>query len=147
MKKIVLSAAFLFGLGLAAVYAEEPDINARAKEAFQNQFPAAENQEWSAGSDYYKVNFLYNGNFINAFYSPEGEFIATIRNISSVNLPVMLQTGLKNNYDGYWITELYEMARQDGNSYFITLENADKKIVLKSSNGISWTAHKKAAKT
>jgi hypothetical protein len=57
-----------------------------------------------------------------------------------------LQAGLKNDYSSFWVSDLYEMSKNDGTSYYITLENADQKIVLRSSNGSAWTLHKKTGK-
>jgi hypothetical protein len=146
MKKIFLAAALMMSTGLTAVFAGVPEINAKVVAAFNNQFPSATETEWSTGSDYYKASFLYNSNYVNAYYSPEGDFLATLRNISSVDLPMLLQAGLKKDYSGFWVSDLYEMSKQDGISYYITLENADQKIVLRSLNGSAWTQHKKTGK-
>ena len=145
MKKILLSVVFTMSLGIAAVFAGTPDVNAKALESFKDQFPTATETEWSAASDYYKVNFVYNDNHVSAYYSLEGEFLATLRHISSLNLPMLLQTSLKNDYSNYWISDLYELAKYDGNSYYVTIENADQKIILKST-GSGWTVHKKTGK-
>ena len=144
MKKIVLAVVFVMSLGVVSVFAN--DIDAKALESFKNQFPTATETEWSTGSDCYKVSFFYNNNYVNAYYSFEGIFLATIRNISSVNLPMMLQTSLKNDYAKFWISDLYELAKYEGSSYYATIENADQKIVLRSSNGSEWTVHKKTGK-
>ena len=145
MKKIFLSAALAIFTGLA-VSAENPEVNAQVLAAFKNQFPAASETEWSTGSEYYKASFVYNNNYVNAYYTPEGNFLATIRNISSVDLPVVLQASLKKNYASFWVSELFELSKQDGTSYTVTLENADEKIVLKSVNVTAWTTFKKTGK-
>lgn len=145
MKKMILSAILVLLTGIA-VLAETPDVTAKAVAAFKNQFPSATETEWSTGSDYYKVSFVYNNNYVNAYYNLDGDFLATIRNIASVDLPVVLQASLKKDYSGFWVTGLYELSKYDGTSYSITLENADEKIVLKSVNGSSWTQFKKSGK-
>lgn len=145
MKKIVLSVAFMMSLGIAAVFAGIPDVNAKVLEAFKEQFPTATEAEWSTTSDYYKADFVFNDNHVSAYYSLEGEFLATLRYISSVNLPMLLQASLKNDYSNFWISDLYEVAKYDGISYYVTIENADQRIVLKS-NGSGWTVHKKTGK-
>lgn len=146
MKKIILSVALMVSVGIASVFAETPEVNSKVLATFKNQFPSASESEWSIGNDYYKVSFIYNDNYVNAYYSTEGDFLATIRHISSVNLPMMLQTSLKNDYAHFWISDLYELAKYDGSSYYVTIENADQKIVLKSVNGGSWTVYKKTGK-
>ena len=146
MKKIIIAAALLISTSLTTVFARVPEITAKVEAAFNNQFPSATETEWSTGSNYYKASFLYNSNYVNAYYSQEGELLATIRNISSVDLPVLLQANLKKNYSAFWVSDLYEMSKPEGTSYYITLENADQKIILKSSNGSAWTQHKKTGK-
>ena len=146
MKKIVLAAALLISTGLTTVFAEVPEITAQVVAAFKNQFPSATETEWSTGSNYYKASFLYNNNYVNAYYSPEGDFLATLRNISSVDLPVLLQASLKKNYSSFWVSDLYEMSKQEGSSYYVTLENADTKLVMHSSNGGSWSTYSKSKK-
>ena len=144
MKKIFLSVAFLMSISVFSVLAN--DVDAKVLESFKNQFPTATEAEWSTGSDCYKVNFVYNNNYVNAFYSFEGVFLATIRHVSSANLPMMLQTSLKNDYARFWISDLYELAKNEGSSYYVTIENADQKIVWRSSNGSEWTVHRKTGK-
>ena len=147
MKKILLSAAFALSLVINSLFATGvPDINAKALTAFNNQFTNATDVEWSSASDFYKATFLYNSNYVTAYYNTEGDFVATIRNITSSNLPLMLQTKLKNNYSDYWVTNLYELSKNEGTSYYITLENADQKIILKSAGDFDWTIHKKSNK-
>jgi len=68
------------------------------------------------------------------------------RNISTAQLPVSLQANLKKNYSGYWISDLFEVAKNNGTSYYVTLENGDKKVVLTSANGSDWSTYKKDRK-
>ena len=65
------------------------------------------------------------------------------RNISSLDMPMKLQTSLKNNYAGYWISDLFEISNNDGTNYYITMENADSKIVLKSTSDGNWSVYQK----
>ncbi|MET0464502.1 MAG: hypothetical protein ABW007_15155, partial [Chitinophagaceae bacterium] len=95
---------------------------------------------------FYKASFVYNEQHIAAFYSFEGEMLGLARNISSLDLPMNLQHSLKKEYGGRWITELFELSNADGTSYYITLEQADSKVVLKSDNGLQWSVYKKSAK-
>ncbi len=147
MKKIFLSAVFAMLFATNSLFAAEvTEVNSVVLNAFKKQFTNAGDVEWNTGSNYFKASFLYNNNYVNAFYSQEGEFIATTRNISSVNLPILLQTSLKQKYNNYWISDLYELAKPESTSYYITLENADQKIILKSSGGSEWTQYKKSGK-
>jgi hypothetical protein len=72
--------------------------------------------------------------------------IAVTKRITSTQLPVALQTALKEETQSAWITDLFEIANEEGTSYYVTVENADQKLVLKS-EGSSWTSFKKYQKS
>ena len=61
-------------------------------------------------------------------------------------LPINLLTDLKKDYTGFWISDLFEIASDDQMSYYITLENADKRIVLKSEGTDGWQVYSKQRK-
>jgi hypothetical protein len=61
-----------------------------------------------------------------------------VRNIASTELPAALLAGIKNDYKDYWITECTETGKKNREEYFITLENADQTVQLKSSDKSAW---------
>lgn len=144
MKKIILTIAIV--LSVFAVFANETKVNSAVLNRFSNEFAGATEVKWTSGSNFYKASFVYNTQPVTAFYSFEGEMLGLARNISSLDLPLNLQASLKKEYGGRWITELFELSNEEGTNYYITLEQADTKIVLKSTNGSQWSVYKKAAK-
>ena len=112
---------------------------------FQSTFAAAQEADWSVTADMYKVQFQMNGQRITAFYKNDGTMAALTRNITSTQLPVSLQTTLKNDYKEYWISDLFELSNEEGVQYYVTLENADSKVVLKSSSA-AWNVFQKERK-
>jgi hypothetical protein len=72
--------------------------------------------------------------------------MATTRNISSLQLPVTLQAGLRKDYSEYWISNLFEMTNAEGINYYVTLQKGDTKITLKSASHTEWTAFQKTSK-
>ena len=58
-----------------------------------------------------------------------------------------LQSNLKKNYDDYWVSDLVEVSKNEGTYYYITLENADTQLVLKSSGGSTWSVNNKVRKS
>ena len=122
-------------------------VSAKALKSFQTTFSQATEAEWTVTENYYKVQFLLNGQTISAFYNEDGKLISVTRNISSLQLPIILQTELKKEYNNYWITDLFEMSNDYGAEYYLTLEDADNKTILKSSVGSnSWTVYLKLRK-
>ena|ERR1700761_7644848 len=60
------------------------------------------------------------------------------QNILSSELPAALQAGIKKDYKDYWITALSEEQRGKHSDYYMTVENADQVMELRSTDGTSW---------
>ena|SRR5579871_5030641 len=60
------------------------------------------------------------------------------RNIVSTELPAALLTSIKTDYKDYWITECQENGKKNREDYYITLENPERTVQLKSSDKTSW---------
>jgi hypothetical protein len=144
MKKIIFLLAITFS-SLGA-FASDENIDQKILQAFNAEFAMAQEVEWTATKDYYKASFIYNNLYISAFYNAEGGLLAVTRFISSANLPLTLQSQLKKQYQEYWISELFEMSKNNGTEYYITLQNADTKLVLKSASGSDWYVYNKTKK-
>lgn len=148
MKKMMLTLAIaVCTLSLSAFAGEVRNVSEKVLKAFNAEFNTAKEVEWTVGSDYYMASFRYNDNYVYAYYSEEGELLGLSRNISPVDLPLNLQTSLKKEYTSYWVSDLLEVAKSESTSYYITLENADTKIVLKASGGNGWSQYKKVKKS
>ncbi len=143
MKKMIATLAIAFSSLFA--FAGETNVSQKVLDAFKSEFSTATEVVWSTGSEYYKATFNYNGKYVYAFYSEDGEMLGMTRNLSPLDLPLALQNNLKKSYEGYWISDLFEAAKNESTNYFITLENADTKIVLKST-GNSWNVYSKSKK-
>jgi hypothetical protein len=146
MKKIMMMLALVLTVTTSFAFTGEGAVNKQALNAFNTQFGAATDAAWTTASDYYKVTFSLGDQKLFAYYSTSGEFIAVTRYISSLQLPLNLHGSVKKAYENYWITDLFEVANQDGTSYYVTLETADTKIVLKSTDGGDWAVFQKSKK-
>ena len=127
-------------------FANGEDVSPKAVKSFNRSFKAATEVKWTITDNYFKADFALNGQYVSAFYDADGKMIALTRNISSLQLPIALQADLKKDYDCYWISDVLEVANDEGTSYYITLETADERMTLKSS-GDSWTTFKKQRKS
>ncbi len=146
MKKIMMMLALVLTVSTTFAYTGEEAVNKRALNAFKSEFAGATDAAWTVGSNYYKVAFTMSSQKLFAFYNADGEFMAVTRYISSFQLPLTLQSSLKKSYNDYWISDLFEMAANNETGYYITLENADTTIVLKSIDGNDWSVYKKSKK-
>ena len=146
MKKIMMMLALVLTLTTSFAFTGEEAVNKKALNSFKSEFAGATDAAWTTGSNYYKVAFTMNDQKLFAFYNSDGEFMAVTRYISSFQLPLRLQGTLKKSYGNYWITDLFEMAASDETGYYVTLENADTKIVLRSIDGNDWSVYQKSKK-
>jgi hypothetical protein len=144
MKKIITTLAI--ALSSLGVFANETNVSQKVLDAFKSEFSNATEVEWSVGQDYYKATFNYNGKYVFAYYDESGELLGMARNLSPVDLPIALQANLKKNYEGFWVSDLFEAVKGDDTSYYITLENADTKLVLQSSEN-NWRQFTKTKKS
>jgi hypothetical protein len=144
MKKMILGLAF--ALSSLASFAKDENVSQKVLDAFHSSFATVSQVEWANGSNYYRASFVYNNKHVFAYYDLDGQLMGLTRYISSNDLPLCLQTSLKNDYSDYWISDLFEAAREDGTTYYITLENADTRIVLKSTGTLEWELYKKFRK-
>lgn len=146
MKKTILSVALLISIGVSSFANNTEGVNQKVTSSFVKDFNNAKDVKWENGKEFSKVTFTLNGQVMFAYYAANGEKLAMSRNIVSSQLPINLLTDLKKNYNEYWISDLFEMAAGNETSYYVTLENADTKLVLKSSDAANWDVFKKEKK-
>ena len=145
MKRLLLTLTVIFSLFTFSSFADTITVTTPVLKSFNNSFKHATEVNWTVTGGIYKANFLMNGQYVSAFYDGEGKMVALTRNISSFQLPISLQTEIKNSYDQYWISDLFEVADEQGTTYYVTLENADSKLILKSAS-TSWITYQKQRK-
>ena len=143
---MIMMLAMVFTLSTMYAFTGEEAVSKQAVSNFTTQFKGATAPNWTAGKNYYKVAFSLNAQKLFAYYNIDGDFIAVSRYISSFQLPLYLQTSLKNDYSKYWVTDLFEMADNNETTFYVTVENADAKIVLKSTDGKAWSVFDRSKK-
>jgi len=141
---LVLALSFF---SMSSFASDDYTISDAAVKSFHSSFKTATEVSWTLSGDLYKASFLLNGQYVAAYYSGEGELMAMTRNISTTQLPIALQADLKKTYDGYWVTDLFEVANDEGTAYYITLENGDSKITMKSTPDVEWSNFRKVRKS
>ena len=155
MKKIILTLAIAissFSAALAGTSFGKPatakgeEVSAKVLGVFSKEFTTAKDITWTVASNYYQASFMYNDQYVSAYYSIDGDLMGLTRYISPADLPLALQSDLKKNHSEYWVTDLFEVANDNGTAYYITLEDADQKIVLKAAGGKNWENFKKVKK-
>jgi len=147
MKKRMLTVLILFVITISTTFAKNTNrIDRRVLATFKTEFVHATDVSWERQNIYYKASFKLDGRSVMAYFTMEGEVLAVSRNILSQQLPVQLQNELRKGYSNYWISDLFELSTNDGTSYYVTIEDADKKIVMKSTGNNAWGVYNKSRK-
>jgi hypothetical protein len=148
MKKMILSLAAVMMMGFS-VFANGNDnvVTQEARDAFKKDFATASNIRWEQRNNFLRATFSFDGQILTAYYFSNGDLQAVVRNITSDQLPINLITSLRRDYAAFWITDLFEVSSGGETTYYVTIENSDKKIVLNSDDLSSWQVYSKERKT
>jgi hypothetical protein len=148
-KKIAIVAILFLTVGLSSSFATPVFTGTPARDgndlitaSFHKDFKHAELMSMEVKKEYFKVTFKLNNMVLFAFYSGNGELLAVVRNILSTQLPIQLLMDLKETYSKYWITDLFEINSDNQTTYYVTLQNADGRVSLRSGNAATWEAYR-----
>ncbi|TCJ13152.1 hypothetical protein EPD60_13880 [Flaviaesturariibacter flavus] len=132
--KTILFALSIFAASICnSARAAETIENPQALAAFTAQFGKATGAQWTETGAFYQVRFTLDGVVSNAWYDAEGSLVALTRKQSVESLPASLRAAL--DLKQRWVSDLTELETESGITWFITLEDADHKVVLESSAG------------
>ena len=140
MKQMIKIAAAVVMACVFTLGVKANDGTKEIKASFKHDFENAQLMSTEEHDNFTKVVFTLNDQVMTAFYAANGELLAVTRNIISSQLPVSLLVSFKKHYSDYWITDLFEMSRDSQSNYYLSLENADTKMTLRS-NGDSWEVY------
>ena len=146
MKKILIAVAVFLTITTGTAFANPTEVNPKVIKAFNTAFVSVNDVTWTTGSDYYKASFIYNSKYVYAYYSLDGKFLGLTRLMATSELPLNLQTSFKKNYADMWVTDLFEVSNADGTAYYLTVEDAENVLIVKSTGGSDWTTFKKSKK-
>ncbi|GGB15470.1 hypothetical protein [Puia dinghuensis] len=145
-KTIALATALLLTVGLSSSFATPTGKHDIVKTSFKKDFKKAELMETQEGRNFTKITFKMNDVIMYAYYSENGELLAVTRNITSNQLPIQLLLEVKRSYSNYWISDLFELTGDGASNYYITLENSDTRVTLRSIGTDAWEVYSKTAK-
>ncbi len=146
VKRSILAAALFLTVGITSAFAAPTDeLNSTLKTAFQKDFRKAELISSEITKDFTRLTLKINGTVLFAYYTDNGDLLAVVHNITANQLPLHLLLKVRNDYGKFWISDLFEYNANGASTYYITLENADYKITLRSSDG-DWDVYNKVVK-
>jgi hypothetical protein len=146
MKPLFILLTVVSSFFATTSHANDETVSPAAIKSFNRAFAGARDVAWSYDNNLYKVTFQVAGQHAHAFYHANGELIVITRNISPLQLPMVLLASVKQDYGQQWISELIEVTDDSGTYYYITLEDGSQKNILKSEGVYRWMKYLKIDK-
>lgn len=146
MKKIILSLTLSAALlSSTFIYAAGIEPNGKVIRAFSDVFKKASDVEWTTLSKdgVYQAKFNFNNEVLQAFFTEEGDYIGTTRQILATQLPIMVATELEKQYAGARIITIFEYSKKDGLDYYITLSSSKGATIVKATGNGDLSVYKK----
>jgi hypothetical protein len=148
MKKIMLTLAMAVaiistGFSRNASYS---DPGAVVKQAFTKEFSQITHVTWDLISKegIYEAAFTFNNELVKAYFSDEGEFLGTIREVTKSQLPILVVKEMDQRFPDAKVAAVYEHSMKDGLNYYITILTEKGVLILKATGNGELTVHKRA---
>ena len=139
MKKQIITAALLVVAAFTQAFAgDDHGVNKATAASFTRDFQTARVIQWQKQQNYSVATFNLNGQVMMAYYNEDNLLVAVLHHVTVDRLPIFLMRDIKKNYNEYWVSELFEAATNGESHYYLTLENADQTMKLKSVNSTNW---------
>ena len=146
-KFAAFAAALLLTVGISSSFAtptkDRPDA---VTASFRKDFKSAVLLTTESTKNFTKLTFKMNDMVLFAFYSGDGQLLAVVRNIRSSQLPIQLMLKVKQDFSNYWISDLFELDADGTTNYYITLEDANTTVTLRSEDTNNWEVYSKKTK-
>ena len=137
MKKLIISAAFIFAAFTGVFAKANNDENKNVINAFNRMYPHASTVEWKKVNDELSIaTFNMNGSTMKAVYNADAALVATSKPVTLKEVPAKALETINKKYNNYTIREAIEfndLANDAETCYYISVENDNKKIILKCS--------------
>lgn len=139
MKKIILAATILFGIGRYAAFAQLRSIPAAVTEAFKNKYPDAEKVEWHDKITVFMASFKRDSIEFDARFNSKGEWQSTEHEIALEDVPAAVTDGFHKSKFADWTLDKAVLIELPGNTfqYRLLVEKSDiqKKNLLFNTDG------------
>jgi hypothetical protein len=145
-KRILLLSIVLVSFTAFSFAADVPAISKNVISSFNKQFSNARDIKWENQANFSRAEFTMNDMVLFAYFNNNGELLAITRFISPNQLPLQIYSSLKSNYADYWVSDLFEIQTENGTSYYITIQNADQILILKSEGTSGWQTFQREKK-
>lgn len=130
MKKVFIAAIMVVTIGSSAFAIDVNKISYKVKNIFDQEFYGAQNVVWSLEENYTKASFTMADERVQAFFTSEGEMIGYSRSVSFNQLPLNAIQKINKAYSSYKIVESIEFSQDGEKSYYVSMQDGEKKQIL-----------------
>ncbi|GEO09351.1 hypothetical protein [Segetibacter aerophilus] len=135
MKKLFIAALVALTISTSAFAQDVNQIDPKAVQNFEATFVGASKVEWTSKESFTKASFLQDEQKVEVFYNPDGDLIATTKQVKMEELPTFVKRTFTKKYSDYNVTEAFKFNADAETNYFVAAENDKESIVLKVANG------------
>lgn len=145
MKRIIITLTLVFTLAATYSFASDVKVSSTIMQSFKARFADAENVSWSVTNGFYVAEFTSEDKKQYAYFNPAGELTVVAEPLTVNQLTKKQQSNLRKNYGDYSVIDVYKVTDNDDVKYFAVVENASKKIILKTTTS-TWDVLQSSAK-
>jgi uncharacterized protein YxeA len=133
MKKVIIAVIAIVAFTATTAIAKDSSnkVNFRVANHFKAIFTNATNVEWDITTEYTRATFIADGEKKEAYYNADAELIGQSRSITLDEFSKTTQKEIAKKYAGYTVKEAIEFSNEDFVDYYVSLENAKEKLILK----------------
>jgi hypothetical protein len=133
MKKILIAALMAVFVGSSAFATDTKDVvkvSYKVKNNFEAHFTGAKNVSWAQRDNYTKATFVLADQPVEAFYSVDGELVATSRKVEFNKLPLEAIQTIQKKYSSYTVADTIELDQDGEKNYYVSVQDGEKKQIL-----------------
>jgi hypothetical protein len=132
MKKTFILTLMLAVSGMSIFASPATGENPQAESAFKKQFAGAANVKWeTVEGGFLQASFTWADHRTIAYFSPEAEFLGSVRNLFFSQLPLAVMRTIDREYGSQSVIEIREIMNSEGTHYSVVLDQKDKRYKLK----------------
>lgn len=130
MKKLFLAAMLVAALGSSAFALDVNKVNFKVLNSFSENFKDVSNVVWRITDNYTQASFTIGEEKLEAYFSEEGDMIATSRKVAFKQLPLNAIQKIKEKYSDYSVTDVIEFTNDGQKGYYLSMEKGSRKQIL-----------------
>ena len=146
MKKILVALSLLLTVGMTSAFANEPKVNTSVLASFEKEFSFVKDAKWTVSDEFSKAVFILSDRRIEAYFSNEGEYLGSARDLIFNQLPMAVINAMNKRFGDIGVYEIVERSTNGETLYYMTVDYANKILRIEATPSGSVSIIKKVRK-